>query len=96
MSDIHLRIVGRVQGVGYRAWCLGQAQKYNLVGFVRNRRDRTVEVFAQGNESDIVSFITACRRGPVFARVDELQFMAHPDAPMPSALSDKFQILPTV
>lgn len=96
MSDIHLRIVGRVQGVGYRAWCLDKAQQYKLVGFVRNRRDRSVEVFAKGNETDIVSFVTACRRGPVFARVDELQPITHPDAPMPLELLDTFQVLPTV
>jgi acylphosphatase len=67
-----LRIEGRVQGVGYRAWCVGQARGLNLRGWVRNRADGTVEVFVQGDTADVEALIARCRKGPVFAKVTDV------------------------
>jgi len=93
--QIHIRISGRVQGVGFRAWTVRQALNLNLVGFVRNRRDGTVEVFAEGRAEDIEIFLKNCHQGPIFARVNVIQPIPYPDAPMPS-LQAEFMAQPTV
>lgn len=72
MSDIALRltITGRVQGVGYRDWTIRTAREYGLKGWVRNRRDGSVEAFAVGPDEAVQLFVQACHRGPSLARVD--------------------------
>ncbi len=94
-TQIHIRVFGRVQGVGYRAWTVRQAQSLNLKGFVRNRRDGSVEVFALGPAEGITQLLKHCHDGPTFARVDDVRPMSYPDAPMPS-LSEEFDICSTV
>jgi acylphosphatase len=44
----HVRIVGRVQGVGYRAWTVDEARRRGLSGWVRNRSDGDVEAVFSG------------------------------------------------
>jgi len=65
----HLIIHGRVQGVGFRAWVAGAAQQKELAGWVRNRRDGTVEVVFTGSEQAVMAMIAACRSGPSHAHV---------------------------
>jgi acylphosphatase len=65
-------ITGRVQGVGYRAWAVRQAQKRGLRGWVRNRLDGSVEVMIIGDESEIADMIAACRKGPSLAQVENV------------------------
>jgi acylphosphatase len=74
MADaVHLRIEGRVQGVGYRAWLEREAVANGLRGWVRNRRDGSVEALLIG-ESDAIERVTAaCRRGPRLAKVNDVQ-----------------------
>jgi acylphosphatase len=67
-----LTISGRVQGVGYRDWTIGTAQRLGLTGWVRNRRDGAVEALIVGEEDAVGQMIEACRRGPSMARVDEI------------------------
>lgn len=63
------RIEGRVQGVGYRWWAIGQARAQGLRGWVRNRRDGAVELLAVGPEEALAALEQACREGPSAARV---------------------------
>ena len=49
--------VGRVQGVGFRYTVLRMAGQYEIAGYVRNLPDRTVEIVAQGSESDIRHYL---------------------------------------
>lgn len=72
MRTIHVIVSGRVQGVGYRAWCEGAAQSRGLAGFVRNRRDGTVEALFGGDPAAVEAMLLACREGPGGARVDDL------------------------
>jgi acylphosphatase len=65
-------IRGRVQGVGYRAWVEREALRYDLEGWVRNRRDGTVEAVFSGPEQDVDTMLAACRRGPRGAHVEAL------------------------
>jgi acylphosphatase len=69
----HVVIRGRVQGVGYRAWVEYQAGLRQLAGWVRNRRDGSVEAVFAGREAVVSEMIAACRRGPSAARVDAVQ-----------------------
>ncbi|MCA6109640.1 acylphosphatase [Bradyrhizobium cenepequi] len=69
----HVVIRGRVQGVGYRAWVEHQASLRQLEGWVRNRRDGSVEAVFAGPEAVVSEIIAACRRGPSAARVDAVQ-----------------------
>jgi acylphosphatase len=69
----HVVIRGRVQGVGYRAWVEYQAGLRQLAGWVRNRRDGSVEAVFAGPEAVVSEMIAACRRGPSAARVDAVQ-----------------------
>lgn len=65
-----LIITGQVQGVGYRDWVVTTAQRLGLSGWVRNRRDGSVEALIVGDETAVGTMIDACRRGPTMARVD--------------------------
>lgn len=64
-----LRIEGRVQGVGYRWWAVGEAERLGLAGWARNRRDGSVEILALGAADAIVALEQACAEGPPAARV---------------------------
>ena len=68
----HVSVRGRVQGVGFRAFVEHQALKHGVGGWVRNRRDGTVEAVFEGDEAKVAAAIEACRRGPMGARVEAL------------------------
>lgn len=71
-TAVRLVIQGRVQGVGYRWWALRKALELGLAGWVRNRRDATVEALAIGAPSAIARFAEACRAGPAHAAVSSV------------------------
>jgi acylphosphatase len=76
----HVVIRGRVQGVGYRAWTEVTALERGLKGWVRNRRDGSVEALFGGTQEAVAAMIAQCRRGPPGARVDAIdQREATPD-----------------
>jgi len=68
-----LRIAGRVQGVWYRAWMVGEAARLGLRGWVRNCRDGTVEALVIGPETALETMAELCRRGPPAARVASVE-----------------------
>lgn len=68
----HLIIRGRVQGVGYRAWTQYTALERGLQGWVRNRRDGSVEAVVAGPPDAVAAMIEACRQGPGGSRVDAI------------------------
>lgn len=63
---------GRVQGVGFRDAAVQTAFSLKVAGWVRNRRDDTVEAFVQGDLVAVERFVEWCRRGPPLARVTDL------------------------
>jgi acylphosphatase len=76
----HVIIRGRVQGVGYRAWTEVMALERGLEGWVRNRRDSSVEAVFGGEEHEVATMIADCRRGPRGAWVETIdQREATPD-----------------
>lgn len=72
MDGKHLRILGRVQGVGFREALCTQAQRAGVCGWVRNRSDGSVEAVLQGAPDAVESVIAWARRGPPAARVTQL------------------------
>jgi acylphosphatase len=62
-------IRGDVQGVGYRAWAEVTAVELGVEGWIRNRRDGTVEALFAGSEEVVLTMIELCRDGPPGARV---------------------------
>jgi acylphosphatase len=68
----HVIIRGRVQGVGFRAWTEYTAVQRGLVGWVRNRRDGSVEAVFIGEAIAVEAMLADCRRGPASACVDQV------------------------
>ena len=68
----HVAIHGRVQGVGFRAFVEDMAERLSLEGWVRNRRDGSVEAVFAGPEQAVTAAIEACRSGPRGAHVDTI------------------------
>ena len=83
MKEIHCFVFGRVQGVGYRAWCEREARKLALSGWVRNRSDGSVEIYAKGLAERIDHFLLLCKDGPLFARVKSIEPVSIVTASLP-------------
>jgi acylphosphatase len=99
MSDAIRRVTirGRVQGVGYRAWVEHRAIAHDLEGWVRNRRDGSVEAVFSGPEHVVTEMVASCRRGPSSARVDAVQDEAGAtDLLNLREAGERFSVLPTV
>ncbi|HLW27840.1 MAG TPA: acylphosphatase [Kiloniellales bacterium] len=92
MAERQVRAVisGRVQGVWYRAWTRKEAQRRGLNGWVRNRKDGTVEAVFAGDAKAVDEMLAACREGPPQAVVAEVEI-----EPWSGALQPGFQQLPS-
>lgn len=73
--SVHIRVEGRVQGVSYRAFVELHASELGLEGWVRNRRDGSVEAVLQGPPEAIETMLELCRGGPPAARVDRVELI---------------------
>ncbi len=65
---------GRVQGVGYRAFCAHEATRMGITGYAKNLPDGRVEVVAEGDESTLRQFVERLREGPSTGRVTDVAF----------------------
>jgi len=98
MDDVVRQIVirGRVQGVGFRYWTTIEAIRLGVAGWVRNRRDGSVEALFTGRAEAVADMVEHCRNGPEFARVDAIE-----DQPVTAAAlklirpGERFSQLPT-
>lgn len=68
----HIFISGFVQGVGFRAFILRQAQDLRLTGWVRNLKDNRVEAVFQGSKEQIEKIIAICEKGPFLSEVKDV------------------------
>jgi acylphosphatase len=72
---VHIRVEGRVQGVGYRVFVEMRAAELGLSGWVRNRRDGSVEAVLQGPAEAVEAVLEACRAGPPASHVALLEII---------------------
>ena len=70
---LHARVSGRVQGVGFRYYVLTAASELGLVGWVRNRRDGSVEVVAEGELEVLRKLVKVLERGSRSSMVSEVK-----------------------
>jgi len=70
-----MEISGRVQGVGFRYAMQREAQRLGVRGWVRNRRDGSVEALAHGEPSAVEQLVAWARRGPAGAHVTDLRVL---------------------
>jgi ADP-ribose pyrophosphatase len=89
--SVRVRIEGEVQGVGYRDWARRAAAAAGLSGWVRNRRDGSVEMLLQGDREACDRLSSACVGGPRAARVMHVEVLPHP----PDATVTGFELRPT-
>jgi len=77
----HFVVRGRVQGVAFRHFTKVRARELALDGWVRNRVDGSVEVWARGAASQLDDLAVFLRKGPPSARVDALEVTAADPGP---------------
>jgi acylphosphatase len=77
---VHVRVIGRVQGVFYRAWTGQTARALGLAGWVRNRGDGSVEAVFSGSVEAVAAMIEKCRQGPPAARVEKVEILREGEA----------------
>ncbi|WCJ34496.1 acylphosphatase family [Euphorbia peplus] len=80
-KTVRVMIKGRVQGVFYRNWTVENAIQLGLKGWVRNRRDGSVEALFAGDSDKVEEMERRCRRGPREAMVTGLQGFPCDDDP---------------
>lgn len=83
-----LKIHGRVQMVLFRDSTRRKAKKLNLVGWVMNQEDGTVQVTAEGEEENLKQLIEWCYNGPGLAKVDKIDIVWQE----PTGQFEKFEI----
>jgi len=92
----HVIVRGRVHGVGYRAFVEHSALRHDLEGWVRNRRDGTVEALFSGPAESVAAIVEVCRRGPILARVDAVDVTeGAPDLLAQRRPGERFSVLAT-
>jgi acylphosphatase len=92
----HVMFRGRVQGVGFRAHVEDVAARTLVGGWVRNRRDGTVEAVFAGDAKAVDDTIAACRKGSYAARVDGVEIRDGREDELALRGNDTFAVLPTV
>ena len=92
MRRVRAIISGRVQGVSYRAATADEATSLALVGWVRNRRDGSVELEAEGPADKIAALLAWCEQGPPAARVSRVAI----EELAATSADAEFRINPTV
>ena len=86
----HILVYGIVQGVGYRYFAYRVANELGISGFVRNLRDGSVEVMAQGDEQSLAEFVDKLRKGPISAMVTDIKITELPVYPTLKRFEIKF------
>ena len=87
MTIRHIKVIGRVQGIGYRRWVEDLASQMNLSGWARNTSDGAVEIMVKGGPQDLNVFLEKCLHGPAFSKVLGIQPVVVPQS-TPAPIED--------
>ncbi|OGY26534.1 MAG: hypothetical protein A2Z24_00220 [Candidatus Woykebacteria bacterium RBG_16_44_10] len=72
-QKVQITVFGDVQAVGFRFTAIEVARGLGLTGWVRNNRDGSVQIVAEGQKEPLENLITWAKKGPPLARVDEIK-----------------------
>jgi acylphosphatase len=86
---VRVVVSGKVQGVWFRAWTVEEASMRGLRGWVRNRRDGSVEALFAGEAALVEDMIAACRDGPPMARVAGIERHVADAEPIPAGFDQR-------
>ncbi len=75
MRQIRILVSGRVQGVSYRQFAKTWASNLNITGWCRNLEDGKVEIFAEGNKTDIDKFTEKLKEGSPLSNPTDIKLM---------------------
>lgn len=89
--SVQVMISGFVQGVAFRSWIEKNADMLGLAGWVRNRRDGSVEAMFAGPDGNVDEMLQRCKDGPQHANVQKVAIIKEDCG----RFSDAFDILPT-
>ena len=78
MRTLQIKVLGRVQGVGFRFYANKRANEFKLKGYVKNMTDGSVYIEVEGEDSVVKTFVSWCERGPAWSRVSELKISEIP------------------
>ncbi|NQU41644.1 acylphosphatase [bacterium] len=90
MPRKHVIVHGYVQGVGFRFFTTRQAEYAGVTGWVRNRRDGTVELEAQGDPASLESFLESVRKGPGGGEVSDMDIETIPESDQDQGFEVRF------
>ena len=96
MITRHIKVIGRVQGIGYRRWAENVAIDLHLSGWVRNNADGAVEIMVKGEPNNVNQFLQQCLKGPAFSMVLALQPISVPIAAPAPIEEGVFKIIASV
>lgn len=86
-----IRVTGKVQGVGFRNFVMVHARRLGVDGFVRNRKDGSVEALCVGAPAQVEELVAVCHEGPIASKVDSVEV-----EPAQGIVDKDFKQLPTV
>lgn len=78
MRTLQIKVIGRVQGVGFRYYTHKKALAFELKGYVKNETDGSVYIEVEGEDSKVKTFVAWCEKGPAWSRVAELKISEIP------------------
>lgn len=76
--SVKVNVKGRVQGVGFRYSTQRQANRLGVAGWVRNERDGSVTVVAEGPKAAVDEMVRWLQEGPGFAKVADMDLREYP------------------
>ena len=73
LTTFTVKVIGRVQGVGYRSWVKKKANSFELQGWVINSEDKSVSMEISGKKKNVKMFLIECYKGPIFSNVQDVK-----------------------
>ena len=71
-KSLRLYITGTVQGVFFREFVKSDAEKHNVKGFVRNLEDGRIEIFLEGDNTNVDKVVELCKQGPKHSQIKKV------------------------
>ena len=72
---VKVEIFGTIQGIFFRNFIKEKADKFNIKGYVRNKKDGSVEAWFEGNSSDVKKMLEVCKNGPKHAIIKKMDIL---------------------